>query len=140
MSASLAARSDFARAAAAAGYLAAVTLLVLLQEVGLRLRREERRAWWAGSGRDLLNALGFAEVAVALRAYGFPPAAALYLAATATLVLFGTSIFMTRAPVAHPRAWAVAVGLIFATPVLVVPQRVLDVFQRAAAALFALRG
>ena len=35
-------------AAAVALYLAAVALLILLQEVGLRLRREERRAWWAG--------------------------------------------------------------------------------------------
>ncbi len=139
--ATLAARSDLARAVAAAGYVAAVTLLVLLQEVGLRLRRDERRAWWAGSGRDLLNALGFAAVGVALRAYGFPAAAALYVAATATLVLFGTSIFMeTRAPVAHPRAWAVAVGLVLATPVLVVPELLVELFQRAAAALFALPG
>src|SRR5919198_5566905 len=82
------------RAAAAGMYLAAVAVLVLLQEIGLRLRREERRAWCTGSGRDLLYAVGFAAVTAALRAYGFPLAAAIAVGATVTLALFGTSIFM----------------------------------------------
>jgi hypothetical protein len=137
----LGARSDVARAAAVAGYLAAVTLHVLLQEVGLRLRREESRAWWAGTGRDVLNGVGFAAVAVALRAYGFPGGAALYVAATATLILFGTSIFLeTQVRVRHRRAWAVTLGLAVSTPVLVIPERVIELFQRAAASLFALPG
>jgi hypothetical protein len=138
---SLEARSVVARAAAVASYLAAVALLVLLQEIGLRLRREERRAWWAGNGRDLLNALGFAAVTGTLHAYGFPLAAALAVGASVTLALFGTSIFMeTRARVARPRAWALAVGLVLATPVLLFPDAVLDAFSRAAATLFPFPG
>ncbi|HUK66025.1 MAG TPA: hypothetical protein VLV17_04305 [Anaeromyxobacteraceae bacterium] len=138
---SLEARSELSRCAAAFAYLAAVALLVLLQEIGLRLRREERRAWWAGNGRDLLNAVGFAAVAAALRAYGFPLPAALAVGATATLVLFGTSIFMeTQTGVARPRAWALLLGLILATPVLIFPGAVLDVFGRVAARLFPFRG
>ncbi len=130
-------RSAGARTLAVVSYVAAVALLVLLQEVGLRLRREESRAWWAGNGRDLLNAVGFAAVAAALRAYGFPLPAAIVAAATLTLVLFGTSIFMeTRAPVAHPRAWALAAGLLIAIPVLLVPATVVEALGRAAAALF----
>jgi len=130
-------RSALARAAAAAFYLASVALLVLLQEVGLRLRREERRAWWAGNGRDLLNAVGFAAVAASLRTYGFPLAGALFAGATLTLALFGTSIFMeTQARTERPRTWALAVGLAFAAPVLVFPAQVLDAFARAATALF----
>ncbi len=130
-------RSAGARTLAVVSYVAAVALLVLLQEVGLRLRREESRAWWAGNGRDLLNAVGFAAVAAALRAYGFPLPAAIVAAATLTLVLFGTSIFMeTRAPVAHPRAWALAAGLLLAVPVLLAPEAVVATLGRVAAAVF----
>ncbi len=130
-------RSAGARTVAVALYVAAVALLVLLQEVGLRLRREESRAWWAGNGRDVLNAVGFAAVTAALRAYGFPLPAALVAGATVTLVLFGTSVFMeTRAPGAHPRAWALAAGLVIAIPVLLVPATVVEALGYAAAALF----
>ena len=131
------ARGALARWAAAACYLASVALLVLLQEIGLWLRREERRAWWAGNGRDVLNGVGFAAVTASLRAYGFPLAGALFAGATLTLALFGTSIFMeTQARTRRPRAWAVAVGLAFATPVLAFPGEVLGAFARAATALF----
>src|SRR5919198_6663413 len=125
------------RIMAAAMYLAAVAVLVLLQEIGLRLRREERRAWWAGSGRDLLNAVGFAAVAAALRAYGFPLAAAIAVGATVTLALFGTSIFMeTQLDTSRPRAWALVAGVVLATPVLVFPGEVVSTFGWAARALF----
>jgi hypothetical protein len=130
-------RSALGRAGAAGGYLAAVALLVILQELGLLLRREERRAWWAGSGRDLLNALGFAAVAIALRAYGFPLAAALGVGGTLTLALFGTSTFMeTRARLAHRRAWALAAGLALAAPGRLFPAEVLAGFGRVAGVLF----
>jgi hypothetical protein len=138
---SLEPRSAAMRAVAAGGYLAAVALLVLLQEVGLRLRREESRAWWAGSGRDLLNSLGFAAVAAALRGYGFPLAAAVGVGATLTLALFGTSIFMeTQVETARPRAWALAAGLVIAAPVLAFPGDVLGAFGRATRALFPFAG
>jgi hypothetical protein len=138
---SLEPRSALTRTLAAAAYVAAVALLVLLQEIGLRLRREERRAWWAGTGRDLLNAAGFAAVAGSLRGYGFPAAAAIAVGASVTLALFGTSIFMeTQVETARPRAWALAVGLVLATPVLLFPREVLDAFTRAAHGLFPVPG
>jgi hypothetical protein len=57
--------------------------------------------------------------------------------ATVTLGLFGTSIFMeTQARVARPRAWAVAVGLVLATPVLLFPARLLELFRDLTGALF----
>ncbi len=131
------ARGALARAVAAGCYLASVALLVLFQELGLWLRREERRAWWAGNGRDVLNAVGFAAVTASLRAYGFPLAGALFAGATLTLALFGVSIFMeTQARTARPRAWALAVGLVLAAPVLAFPGEVLGAFARAALALF----
>jgi hypothetical protein len=130
-------RSAAMRAAGAGCYLAAVALLVLMQEVGLRLRREERRAWWAGTGRDLLNAVGFAAVGAALRAYGFPRPAAIAVGATVTLAVFGTSIFMeTQVGTRRPRAWALVVGLALAAPVLLFPGQVLAAFGSAARGLF----
>jgi hypothetical protein len=138
---SLEPRSAAMRVAAAALYLAAVALLVLLQEVGLILRREERRAWWAASGRDLLNAVGFAAVAAALRSYGFPLAAAIAVGATVTLALFGTSIFMeTQIETSRPRAWALLAGAVLATPVVVFPGEVLAAFGHIARGLFPFAG
>ena len=61
--------------------------------------------------------------------------------ATATLVLFGTSIFMeTKAGVARPRVWALLVGLLLATPVLLFPGVVLEAFGEVARGLFPFRG
>jgi hypothetical protein len=138
---SLQVRSELERLAAIFGYLAAVAVLVLLQEIGLRLRREERRAWWAGNGRDLLNAVGFAAVAAALHAYGFPPPAAMAVSATVTLALFGTSVYMeTRAQAGPRRAWALAVGFVLAAPVLLFPAEVLGAFGRVATRLFPFSG
>ncbi len=137
----LEARSSMSRLGAAALYLAAVALLVLLQEVGLRLRREERRAWWAGNGRDVLNGMGFAAVTAALRAYGFPLPAAIAVGATVTFALFGISTFMeTQVETRHPRAWALGVVLPLAMPVLVFPADLVDGFSRLAHRLFPLAG
>ncbi|GEJ55535.1 hypothetical protein [Anaeromyxobacter diazotrophicus] len=138
---SLEARSETARAVAAAAYLVAVALLVVLQELGVRLRREEARAWWAGNGRDLLNALGLAAVAAALRAYGFPLPAALATGGTLTLALFGTSVFMDRQDrIVRRRAWALLAALALAAPVLLFPGQLLALLGEVARRLFPLVG
>jgi hypothetical protein len=122
---------------AALVYLAAVVAFLLSQELGLRLRRAEHRAWWAGSGRDLLNLAGLVAIGGALRWLGFPGPAALLVGGTVTLVLFGASVFVaTQLEVRHPRAWALGVGLALATPVLLAPARVADAFAATARALF----
>jgi len=134
-------RSATARALAAGAYLAAVALFVALQELGVRLRREEARAWWAGNGRDLLNAVGFAAVAASLRAYGFPLAAALAVGGTLTLAVFGTSVFMDRQDrIVRRRAWALLVAMVLAFPVLLFPSELLDALGRVLRQLFPLAG
>ena len=134
-------RSAIARAGAGAAYLVAVALLVLLQEIGVRLRHEEQRAWWAGNGRDLLNAVGFAAVTGALRGYGFPLPAAIFAGATLTLALFGTTVFLEgRDHIVRQRAWALAAGLAFAVPVLVFAAPLLAALGRIAARLFPAAG
>jgi hypothetical protein len=119
-------------------YLAAVVAFLFLQEAGLRLRREEVRAWWAGSGRDLINTAGVVGLAAALRLLGFPWAGALFVGGTLTLLMFGASVLVaTQLEVAHPRAWSFAAGLALALPPLVAPRPVLAAFARVAVALFA---
>lgn len=130
-------RSPGVHLTAAIGYAVAVVLFVLLQEVGLRLRREEHRAWWAGTGRDLLNGVGFAVLTISLYASGFPGPVALVTGATVTLALFGTSVLVeTWAGVAHPRCWSLVAGLVLAIPVIVFPEQVMDGVAQAFSLLF----
>lgn len=130
-------REGTARLAAGAVYLAAVVAFLLLQEVGLRLRREEHRAWWAGSGRDLLNAVGLVAIGSALRLLGLSWPAAFLVGGTLTLLLFGAyTLFATQTRVPHARAWAVAAGLLLAVPVLAWTEDVVGIFGAAAGALF----
>lgn len=133
----LEAKASVERGLAGAAYLGAIVAFLFAQEAGLRLRREERRAWWAGTGRDLINTAGLLAIAGALRLVGYPAAAALLVGGTLTLLLFGASVFVaTQTATRHPRAWAFAAGLLLAVPVLLFPAPVLDAFGRVAAALF----
>ena len=118
-------------------YLVAVVAFLFAQEAGLRLRREEARAWWAGSGRDLINTAGLVAIAGALRLLGFPWAGALFVGGTLTLLMFGASVFVTiQTDTRHPRVWAFAAGLALALPVLLAPAAILRAFARVAAGLF----
>src|SRR5512138_2998554 len=102
---------------AAVVYLAAVAGFLSLQEIGLRLRRAEHRAWWAGSGRDLLNATGVVAIGGALRLLGLSWPAALLVGGTQTLLLFGATVFLaTQTGTRHPRAWALLAGLALSVP------------------------
>lgn len=118
-------------------YLAAMSAFLLLQGVGLRLRRAEHRAWWAGSGRDLLNVAGLVALAGALRLLGLSWPAALLLGGTETLLLFGTTVFLaTQTETRHPRAWALTVGVALSVPLLLYRAQVVAAFGSAAVALF----
>jgi hypothetical protein len=124
-------------AAAVAALGSAVVGFLLVQEIGLRLRREERRAWWAGTGRDLINAAGLLAIAAALRWSGFAWPAAVLVGGTLTLAMFGASVFVgTQLRTDHPRAWAFVAGAAFAFPVFLCPRQVLAAFSAVAGALF----
>jgi hypothetical protein len=131
------ARQGAERLLAAAVYLAAVVAFLLLQQIGLRLRREERRAWWAGSGRDLINVAGLFAIAGALRLVGLSSGAALLVGGTLTLLMFGASVLVaTQLATRHGRAWAIAAGLALALPVLAFPGEVVGAVAQVAGALF----
>jgi len=129
--------SGLARAAAGAAHLGAMALLVWSQELGSRLRREEHRAWWPGTGRDLLNAAGLAAIAASLWLTGYPGAAALLAGTAETLLVFGIYTFAsTRTALRHPRAWAIAAGVLVCSPALLWPAAVVHLLGALAAALF----
>jgi hypothetical protein len=136
---SLEPRSDLARAAGAALLFAAVAALVLFQEIGLWLRREEGRAWWPGTGRDLLNAAGLAGIAAALALFGFPTPAALIAGGTLTLALFGTSIWLETRPWRRRRTLALAAGAALALPVVLFPSPLVAAIDALVARLFGVR-
>jgi hypothetical protein len=118
-------------------YVAAVAAFLVLQRVGLRLRRAEHRAWWAGSGRDLLNLAGLLGIAGALHLLGLSWPAALLVGGTQTLLLFGATVFIaTQTETAHPQRWALAVGAIVAAPLLLFRGEVVAALGRVAVALF----
>jgi len=122
-------------------YLAAVTVFLSVQEVGLRLRRAEHRAWWAGSGRDLLNAAGVVAVGSTLHLLGLTWPAALLVGGTQTLLLFGTTVFLaTQTTTLHPRAWALTAGLLLSLLVLWRRTAIVAAFGQAAVALFGTAG
>ena len=127
--------------AAAALHLGAVAAFLLFQEVGLWLRRAEHRAWWASSGRDLLNVAGLVAITGTLRLVGLSFPAALLVGGTQTLLLFGATVFLaTQTETRHPRTWALAAGLGASLPLLVYRAEVVAAFGAIAAALFASQG
>ncbi len=122
---------------AAALYLAAMAAFLSLQQLGLWLRRAEHRAWWAGSGRDLLNLAGLVAIAGAARVLGLSWPAALLVGGTETLLLFGTTVFLaTQTETRHPRAWALTVGVALSIPLLLYRAEVVAAFGAVATALF----
>jgi hypothetical protein len=124
------------RLLAAAAHLASMALLVWFQEIGQRLRREEHRAWWAGSGRDLLNAAGLAAIALSLRGAGFPGPAALLVGAAETLAVFGIYTFTSTRALRHPRAYAILAGAVPCLPALVWPSQLAASLGSLARGLF----
>jgi hypothetical protein len=127
------------RALAVAAYAAAAIAFLLVQELGLRLRHEEQRAWWAGTGRDLLNAAGLVAIAAALRLLGLSWAAALLVGGTLTLAMFGASVLVaTQLTVRRPRAWSFGIGAALAAAVLLFAPEILGALAGAADALFPL--
>ncbi len=134
-------RTGLEALAASALYLAAVAAFLSLQEVGLRLRRAEHRAWWAGSGRDLLNVAGLVAIGGALRLLGLSWPAALLVGGTQTLLLFGATVFLaTQTNTRHPRIWALAAGLALSVPMIFYRAEVVAAFGRAAGGLFGTAG
>lgn len=130
-------REGVARILGGAVYAVAVVGFLLAQELDLRLRREERRKWWAGTGRDLLNVVGLLALSGSLHLRGFAPPAALLVGGSLTLALFGASVLVaTQVRTARPRAWAFAVGAALALPPLLWPGEVLGVFEALARSLF----
>lgn len=100
----------------------ALALSILFQEIALRLREQERSAWWASNGRDVANALALSLLLLAIRWLGASWDVALLLGATITLVLTAVA----RALLGRlRRPWVVVagVGVVMVLPLLLRPER-----------------
>ncbi|MFO7156162.1 MAG: hypothetical protein DIU72_006070 [Pseudomonadota bacterium] len=104
--------------------LPALFASILFQEIALRLRAQERSAWWASNGRDVANALALALLLFAIRWLGASWDVALLLGATITLALTA----LARALLGmERRIWVVAaVGIVLVLPLLFWPQRTFE--------------
>jgi hypothetical protein len=130
-------RGDTEQALARLALLAAVVGAVRLEELGELLRRDEHRAWWAGHGRDVINAVAVLALSAALVLLGFPAPAALVAGGLLTLALTGVSALEARLPARlHPRALAIGLGLALALPLLLWPASAVDGLDRLAGELF----
>jgi len=124
------------RAGSVAGHVAALAMLVWFQEVGLRLRREEPTTWWAGSGRDLLNALGLAAIGASLRLGGWSGPAATLCGGLETLAVFGVAGAAARLAGGRPGALGLAGGVAVGLPAMLWPAELAAGLGAVAAKLF----
>jgi hypothetical protein len=130
-------RDDAERTLARLALLAAVAGAVRLEELGEYLRREEHRAWWAGHGRDVINGAAVLVLSAGLVLLGFPAPAAFLGGGLMTLTLTGVSALEARLPERlHPRAMAIAMGMVIVLPLLLWPAEVVDQLDDLATALF----
>ena len=130
-------RGDAERALARLALLAAVAGAVRLEELGELLRREEHRAWWAGHGRDVINAAAVLTLAAALTLLGFPAPAAFVAGGLVTLALTGVSALEAKLPKSvHPRAVAIGFGLLLVLPLLLWPAAAVEGLGKLATSLF----
>jgi hypothetical protein len=105
--------------------LSALAVSILFQEIALRLREQERSAWWASNGRDVANALALALLLLAIRWLGASWDVALLLGATITLVLTAVA----RALLGRlRRPWMVVavVGVVLVLPLVLRPERTFE--------------
>ena len=130
-------RGDTEQALARLALVAAVVGAVRLEELGELLRREEHRAWWAGHGRDVINAAAVLALSAGLVLLGFPAPAAFVAGGLLALALTGVSALEARLPARlHPRALALGLGLLLALPPLLWPAGVVEGLDGLATALF----
>lgn len=113
-------------------YIAALALFVWLQQIGVRLREHEADTWWAGNGRDVVNALAVTTLSAAIWTQGISFPLALLFGGTLTLLL--TVLHMALlGRVARTAPVIVAAAVLVGAPLVFAPATV----ARAGAALLA---
>jgi hypothetical protein len=100
-------------------FLAALGATGVLERIQFRLRFLEARTWWASNGRDVLNALAFALMAVALGFIGFGGPIGLVIAAS--IVLLVNTVQTTLGVRRGATFLSVLTALCLGAPVLLAP-------------------
>ena len=104
-------------------YVGALALFVLLQRVALKLRSEERNAWWASNGRDLVNGFAVVTLSTAIYLQGIAPPLALLFGTTLTLLLSVIHSLSTRQGVPEPWRVVLLSAAILGSPLVIAPAR-----------------
>lgn len=125
-----------ARLAGQLALVGSLALTVWLQQLELRLRREDAALWWASSGRDVINGMSLAAIVLSLWLNGFPGPSALIGGATLLLaiILFERVLLRSRA-LKRPLGLALLFAVAAAAPFLLDAQAVHAGLTRAAQSL-----
>ena len=115
--------------------LAALVLFVGCQRLAFRLRDEERRAWWASNGRDVVNALAAVALSFSVWLLGIAPPLALLLGCTLTLALSVIANFLHER-MARPWRLMLAVAVVFGAPFVVAPASIASGVADLVASIF----
>jgi hypothetical protein len=106
----------------------------LLERLQFKLRATEARTWWAGNGRDVLNALALGVMALGLKLLGFAGPISFCIAATLVVLLTWVETLVGERP--HSTALSVAAALGLGAPILLFPASVHAFFRGALELLF----
>lgn len=114
-----------ARLAGQLALVGSLAITVWLQQLELRLRREDAALWWASSGRDVINGVSLAAIVLSLWLNGLPGPSALIGGATLLLavILFERALLRSRG-VQCPLGLALLFAVAVATPFLLDAQGV----------------
>lgn len=106
--------------AGAAILFAALVLFVGCQRLAFHLRAEERRAWWASNGRDVVDALAAVALSFSVWLLGIALPIAILLGCTLTLALSLIANFLHER-MARPWRLVLAIAIVFGAPFVVAP-------------------
>jgi len=123
-----------AREVASLVFLVLLGVTALLERLQFTLRKTEASTWWASNGRDVLNAVALAVIALGLKGLGFQGPIAWCIDATFVVLLSALQMSVAKHRLAGLWSvlWAVALGL----PILVAPGAVHDFFRASLERLF----
>ncbi len=127
-----------ARLAGQLALVGSLALAVWLQQLELRLRREDAALWWASSGRDIINGVSLAAIALALWLNGLPgPSALIGGAALLLAITLFERILLRSRDLKHPVGLALLFAVAIAAPFLLDAQAVHAGMTRVAQSLAA---
>ncbi|HLL54274.1 MAG TPA: hypothetical protein VK447_12040 [Myxococcaceae bacterium] len=115
-------------------FILLLCVTAVLEQLQFKLRATEGRNWWAGNGRDVLNAAALGMIALGLKLLGF--AGPISFCIAATLVVLLTWVESAVGDRKHATVLSLAAALGLGAPILLFPHSVHAFFRGALEVLF----